>query len=93
MLLWVNRRANSPEDEDEEDEQGEEDSDVVHGAQHHEQLAAQVWHEADQLEDAEQPEGPQHGQTGATAAGPIAHERLAYFDGAARVNPKGLKPI
>ena len=41
-----------PKDEDEEYEEGEEDGHVVHGAQHDEQLAPQVGHEANQLEDA-----------------------------------------
>ena len=54
-----------PEDEDEENEEGEEDGDVVDGAQHDHQLAAQGGHEADQLEDAQQAEGAQDGEAAA----------------------------
>lgn len=47
-----------PEDEDEEDQEGEEDCDVVHGPQHDHQLAAEVGHEPDQLQDPQEAEGP-----------------------------------
>ena len=52
-----------PKDEDEEDEECEKDGHVVHGAQHDHQLAAKVGHETDQLEDAQEPESAQDGQT------------------------------
>ena len=56
-----------PEDEDEEDEECEEGGDVVHRAQHDDQLIAQRRQEPHDLEDAQQTERPQNGQTaGAT---------------------------
>ena len=56
-----------PEDEDEEDEKRKERGNVVHGAQHDDELVAKSRQEADQLEYAQQAECTQHRQTaGAT---------------------------
>lgn len=47
-----------PEYKDKQNQEREENGHVVHGAQHHEQLAPQVGHEAHQFQDAEQTERP-----------------------------------
>jgi len=50
---WMLRR---PEDEDEEQEENEEHCDVVHRAQHDDELIAQSRHEPNQLQYPQQPE-------------------------------------
>lgn len=60
-----------PEYENEEKEQGEEDGHVVHGAQHDDQLAAQVGHEADQLQNAQETERSQNRQARTAAVVPF----------------------
>lgn len=70
-LLYLNSKILKylPKYEYEEYEQREEDSNIVHSAQHDEQLAAQVGHEPHQLKDAQESESAQHGQ--ARAAGQV----------------------
>lgn len=80
-VVALSERSNSPEYENEKDEQGEEDGHIVHGAEHDEELAAQVGHETDQFQDAEQAESPKDGQSGAAASRAVAHELLADLDG------------
>lgn len=60
-----------PEYENEEKEQSEEDGHVVHGAQHDDQLAAQVGHEADQLQNAQETERSQNRQARTAAVVPF----------------------
>jgi len=45
-----------PEDEDEKEEENEEHCDVVHRAQHDDELIAQSRHEPNQLQYPQQPE-------------------------------------
>ena len=52
-----------PEYEDEEGEKAKEDHHIVHRPEHHHQLALQAGEESDQLEDAEESEGPEDTQT------------------------------
>lgn len=52
-----------PEDKDEEHEKHAERGHIVHGLHQDHQLAAQSWHEADQLQHAKQPECSEHRQT------------------------------
>ena len=52
-----------PEYEDEEGEKAKEDHHIVHRPEHHDQLALQAGEEPDQLEDAEESEGPEDTQT------------------------------
>ena len=54
-----------PEYENEQHEQCEEHGDVVHGPQHDDELASEVRQEADQLQDPEEAEGPEHRDAGA----------------------------
>jgi len=49
-----------PEDKDKEEKKDEEHGDVVHRAQHHDQLVAQCRHEADQLQYPQQTECTQY---------------------------------
>jgi len=56
-----------PEDEDEEKEKDEEHGDVVHRAQHDDELVAQRRHEPHQLQYPQQPERTQYRQTAGTA--------------------------
>lgn len=52
--------GNLPKYEYKKYEERKEYGNVVHGAQHDEKLPSQLRHEAHQLEDTEQAEGPQH---------------------------------
>ena len=61
-------KSNPPEDEDEEHEQREEDRDVVHRPEHHNELPTEVWKKPDEFEDPEKAEGPKHGDAGAVVA-------------------------
>ncbi|PSN43399.1 hypothetical protein C0J52_21130 [Blattella germanica] len=63
--MRTNRRSKFilPENENEEYEEREEDSHVVHRPEHDKELSPQVGHEPDQLENPQQPEGPQDAKT------------------------------
>ena len=52
--------AKDGEDEDEEHEKTKEDGNVVHRAQHHNQLSTKVWKEAHKLQDPQQTERPEN---------------------------------
>jgi len=56
-----------PENEDKEKEENEEHGDVVHGAQHHDQLVAQGRHETHELQYPQKSECTQYGQTAGAA--------------------------
>ena len=56
-------RKDLPEDEDEEDKQCEEDGNVVHGAQHDHQLPAEIGHETNKFQDAQETESSQYRET------------------------------
>lgn len=46
--------VNSPKDEDEEYKEREEDCDVIHCSEHHEQLSSEVWHKSHQFQNSKQ---------------------------------------
>lgn len=73
-----------PEDEYKQYQQREEYRNVVHRAQHNEQLSPQVRHETHQLQDAQQTERTQHAQT--RIAFTDAEELLAQFHHAGNNN-------
>ncbi len=54
-----------PEYKDEQHEQGEEHRHVVHGAEHDYELSPKVWKKSDQLQNPQEPEGPQDGEAAA----------------------------
>ena len=74
-----------PEDEDEEHQQHAEGGHVVHGLHQNHQLSLQSRHEANQLQNPHQSEGPQHRQTPAL----LTHD-LPHTEGG---NQGGIKSI
>ena len=67
MNTTLGYRLDPPEDKDEENEKCEERGDVVHGAKHDDELVPQRRKEADQLEDAKQPECAQNWEAAGAA--------------------------
>ena len=54
-----------PEYEDEKRKKPKEDHNIVQRPEHHHQLALETGEESDQLQDPEEPEGPEDTQAGA----------------------------
>ena len=52
-----------PEYEDEEGQKAKKNDNIVECPEHHHQLALEAWEEPDQLQDPEEPEGPEDTQT------------------------------
>ena len=50
--------AEDGEYEDEQHEETEEDGNIVHCAEHHNQLSAEIWEETNKLENSQQAESP-----------------------------------
>lgn len=70
---WPDVLVNAPEDEDEEHEQHAESGHVVHRLHQDHQLPPERGHEAHQLDNPQQAEGPQHRQAAVCLADDLAH--------------------
>ena len=70
----------SPEYEDKESQKPEEDGDVIHGFQHHNELSSQVGQEPHEFEDPEESEGSKDRQAG-SLLGHSVHDPVIKLHG------------